>query len=113
MLVNSGQVLTERAKISPEMESLVVVPLACHSLSMRPLVVDGSGGIRLAVGRDSKCGSGAFVLDGQVSQELLPGERVEIMPAEHKFNLLTDPRTSFFELLRKKLGWAGQPNYRR
>ncbi len=97
--------------LMPEMDVLLVVPLACHTLSLRPLGIHAREGVEMVLREDSKAEAGRLVCDGQVSVDVERGDRVRIRPARKKFRLLHDPETNFFEVLREKLGWAGHPNY--
>ncbi len=97
--------------LMPEMDVLLVVPLACHTLSLRPLGIHAREGVEMVLREDSKAEAGGLVCDGQVSVDVERGDRVRIRPARKKFRLLHDPETNFFEVLREKLGWAGHPNY--
>ena len=98
--------------LMPEMEVLLVVPLACHTLSLRPLGIHAREGVEMVLREDSKAEAGRLVCDGQVSVDVERGDLVRIRPARKKFRLLHDPETNFFEVLREKLGWAGHPNYK-
>ncbi len=97
--------------LMPEMDVLLVVPLACHTLSLRPLGIHAREGVEMTLREDSKAEAGKLVCDGQVSVDVERGDTVRIRPARKKFRLLHDPRMNFFEVLRVKLGWAGHPNY--
>jgi len=50
-------------------------------------------------------------VDGQVNRELARGDRVEVRRAEDPLRLIQTGRHTFFETLRNKLDWRGQPRY--
>ena len=97
--------------LMPEMDVLLIVPLACHTLSLRPLGIHAREGVEMVLREDSKAEAGRLVCDGQVSVAVERGDMVRIRPARKKFRLLHDPSINFFDVLREKLGWAGHPNY--
>ena len=97
----------------PDMDSFIIVPLACHTLALRPLVIHADQGVELSIGRESRCGSATLVVDGQLSTEVENGELVTVEAAPEKLHLLVDPDFNFFQSLREKFGWTGQPRYRR
>ena len=97
--------------LSPVLDALVLTPLAPHALTVRPLVVPAAAGVRLAIEGSRRDGGGVFVADGQVRFDLGPDDRVSIQRSTVRFRLLTEPGRSFFEILRRKFGWAGSPKY--
>jgi len=95
--------------VEPEMEAFVVSPMCAHSVSNRPLVLGADQVIRLRVGGGSK--RPGLAVDGQVLQDLVQGDEVEIRRAPHPFHLAVPKGRRFFEVLRTRLHWAGQPPY--
>ena len=95
--------------VEPEMEAFVVSPMCAHSVSNRPLVLGADQVIRLRVGGGSK--RPGLAVDGQVLQDLCFGDDVEIRRSPHPFHLAVPKGRRFFEVLRTRLHWAGQPPY--
>ena len=95
--------------VEPEMEAFVVSPMCAHSVSNRPLVLGADQVIRLRVGGGSK--RPGLAVDGQVLQDLCQGDEVEIRRSPHPFHLAVPKGRRFFEVLRTRLHWAGQPPY--
>lgn len=95
--------------ITPDMEAFIITPICPHTLSNRPLVVSGDSRIEMEQISESK-GVGLTV-DGQVYFDVEVGDRVTVEKAENKL-LLIDMRTrTFYDVLREKLNWRGQPAY--
>ena len=63
----------------PEVEALLLVPLAAHALFARPLVVGPSSTLAVEVLADTE-GSGVVWCDGRRRIELPPGARIEVRP---------------------------------
>ncbi len=102
-LAASGPILT------PDMHAFVVCPICPHTLSNRPIVLSGQTEIKLRPKDYSE--QPALTVDGQIFIPLVKGDSVEIHQSDIPLKLIkTDDRT-FFETLRDKLGWRGQPNY--
>ncbi len=95
--------------LSPQMEALVLTPLAPHTLTLRPLVLPLGGGIELEVDETGSQEHGTFTADGQVHWSVEAGERLVLEPAEVRFRHLTQGPESFFAILREKFGWADTP----
>ena len=93
--------------LAPNVEALVLTPLASHALPLRPLVVRADQVIEL----DVVGGAGRLVLDGQEDFSIRRGDRVTVRPSAHRFRLLTPGPDDFFEILRTKFGWSGSPHY--
>ncbi len=95
--------------VTPDMEAFILTPICPHTLSNRPLVVSGDSTIELEQISDSK-GVGLTV-DGQVYFDVMTGDRVVIEKAEKKLQLIDIQARTFYDVLREKLNWRGQPTY--
>jgi len=95
--------------VEPEMEAFVVSPLCPHSIANRPLVLGAGQVIRLRVGGGSK--RPGLAVDGQVLDDLREGDVVEIAKSPYAFHLAMPVGRGFFDILHKRLGWAGLPPY--
>jgi NAD+ kinase len=95
--------------VEPGIEAFVVSPMCAHSVSNRPLVLGAGQVIRLRVGAGSK--RPGLAVDGQVLRDLTQGDEVEIRRSPHPFHLAVPKGRGFFEVLRTRLHWAGQPPY--
>jgi NAD+ kinase len=95
--------------VEPEMEAFVVSPMCAHSIANRPLVLGGAQVIRLRVLGGSK--RPGLAVDGQVLDDLRDGDVVEIARSPHRFHLALPKDRAFFDVLRTRLRWAGQPPY--
>ena len=96
--------------LTPGADSMIVTPIAPHSLTNRPLVLEGSTRLTFRATRESP--TLALVLDGQEIVPLDVGEAVWIERAPRPFPLAARRGRSFFELLRAKLHWGEEPAYR-
>jgi len=95
--------------VTPDMEAFAITPICPHTLSNRPLVVSGSSKIEMEQISESK-GVGLTV-DGQVYFEVKAGDRIVIEKAEKKLQLIDTQTRTFYDVLREKLNWRGQPAY--
>ncbi|MFK5955079.1 MAG: NAD(+)/NADH kinase [Planctomycetota bacterium] len=88
----------------PNLEALVVQPLAPHTLAMRPLVLRNDRHFTLHV-QDS----GQLTSDGYLEGKLEAGDRIKIGPSRRRLILAVDPQTRFYDRLRSKLHWGETP----
>lgn len=95
--------------VTPDMEAFAITPICPHTLSNRPLVVSGDSKIEMEQISESK-GVGLTV-DGQVYFDVKAGDRVVIEKAEKKLQLIDTQTRTFYDVLREKLNWRGQPAY--
>jgi NAD+ kinase len=91
--------------IHPKVDALAIVPICPHTLSDRPIVVDGGARIVVSLA-PGFAGSAQLTLDGQVGLEVAPGDNVAICRADHRLTLLHPPGHDYFEVLRDKLHWG-------
>jgi NAD+ kinase len=87
--------------VTPTVEALLVTPAAPHSAYNRGLVVSLADSVALEVLPDS--GKLAVEVDGVLSAEVMPGDRVEIRPRRGAAHVVRFGRTTFYERARRKL----------
>ena len=88
--------------LHPGIAGWVVVPIASHTLSNRPIVLPDTGVVRITVvaGRDA---SANFDMQGLAS--LLHGDQVRVQRSAHKVRFLHPRGWSYYATLRRKLRW--------
>mgnify|MGYP001318187890 CR=1 FL=1 len=91
--------------LHPGLNALALVPICPHTLSDRPLIVDGDHQIEIHIA-DSLDGNALFTSDGQVSRALDAGDSVVIARADHDLALIHPPGYDYFNILRNKLHWG-------
>jgi len=88
--------------VHPGIGGWVVVPIASHTLSNRPVVLPDLGEVRITIvaGRDASVN---FDMQGLAS--LLHGDQVRMRRSAHKVRFLHPRGWSYFATLRRKLRW--------
>ena len=95
--------------LHPEMEAFILIPICPYTLSDRPLVVPAHERIEIEV-EPSRRAEVILTLDGQRACELEPGDRVRYSMGREKCAIIRSDKRNFYEVLRSKLNWAGEPN---
>ncbi|WP_413285027.1 NAD(+) kinase [Vibrio sp. MA40-2] len=93
--------------LSPSLNAISIVPMFPHTLSSRPVVVDGNSRIKLVVSPDNR-GTQEISCDGQVSLPVSPGDEVHIFQSNNKLRLIHPEDYSYYHVLRNKLGWSSK-----
>lgn len=93
--------------LDSRMRSMVVTPMAPHSLTNRPIALPGDVTIGLEVLTWTE--EIAMVIDGQERVDLQVGDRILLSAASRGLCLLTTGKRSAFDVLRHKLGWGEGP----
>ncbi|NBD20114.1 NAD kinase [Aquabacterium fontiphilum] len=88
--------------LHPTLAGWVVVPIASHTLSNRPIVVADTGTITIEIvaGRDA-----SMNFDMQSLASLLHGDRVTVRRSQHKVTFLHPQGWNYYATLRRKLRW--------
>lgn len=88
--------------LHPSIGGWVMVPIAPHTLSNRPVVLPGHCEIALELvsGRDASAN-----FDMQTFTSLLHGDRIVVKRSEHALRLLHPVGWNYFDTLRRKLHW--------
>ena len=88
----------------PDLDALVLVPMFPHTLSARPIVVDGDTEIKVVI-RDCH----PYVsCDGQVHLNTAPGDIVRMRKKPDKLQLVHMKNHNFYAACRDKLGWSNR-----
>jgi NAD+ kinase len=91
--------------LHPGLDAITLVPICPHTLSNRPIVVDGSSQIEVVVD-DGEETSAQLTCDGQTSLSLRAGDRLFVHKKERPIRLLHPPGHDYYATLRTKLHWA-------
>jgi NAD+ kinase len=88
--------------LHPSTPGWVLVPIAPHTLSNRPIVLPDASEIAIQVvsGRDASAN-----FDMQSLASLLHGDRITVRRSQHRVRFLHPRGWTYFDTLRKKLHW--------
>jgi NAD+ kinase len=89
----------------PSMDAIVLVPLNPHTLSSRPIVVNGDSQIKLLIS-DEISTSLNVTCDGQMSDLVRAGEEIHIKKKSTRLKLIHPKDHNYYETCRTKLGWG-------
>lgn len=98
--------------LHPTLNAIVMVPICPHTLSNRPIVVDGDSDIVIRLNR-AHTKDVQITCDGQSTLPLMPGKSVRIRKAEHAVRLIHPQGYDYYSILRAKLGWGENPKKNR
>lgn len=92
--------------LAPELASLLLVPVAPHALTHRPIAIGDDASIAITVvnGRDA-----GVHCDGQGYFALAAGDRVLVERAAFRARFLYPEGHDYFATLREKLHWTATP----
>jgi len=94
--------------VYPTLNAITIVPICPHTMSNRPVVVDGDSEIDIVV-VDSDRDNVRVTCDGQIPFKLLPGQRLQVRKAPKPLRLIHPSQHDHFHILRAKLQWAEPP----
>lgn len=88
--------------LHPSIAGWILVPIAPHTLSNRPIVLADSGEITVEIvaGRDASAN-----FDMQSLASLLHGDRISVRKSAYQMRFLHPKGWSYFDTLRRKLHW--------
>lgn len=94
--------------LDPRLDAMVINPICPFTLSHRPIVVPGSETIDIEVEHQQRS-EVLMTVDGQLVFPLIEGDQVRISRSDSRAYLVSSPARSFYEVLRNKLKWSGEP----
>jgi len=92
--------------VDPVVAAILLVPVAPHAFTNRPIAVRDSVVIEIQLLRGKDAG---LHCDGQADFSLAEGDRVVIRRSEHRVRLLHPSDHDHFAMLRRKLHWSETP----
>ncbi|MCP4985213.1 MAG: NAD(+) kinase [Colwellia sp.] len=93
--------------LTPNLNALSLVPMFPHTLTSRPIVVDGNSEIKLILSNDNHENL-QVSCDGHVILSVMPGDEVVIKKSEYSIRLVHPLNHDYFNVLRNKLSWGNK-----
>ena len=91
--------------VHPSLDALLLVPICPHSLTNRPIIVDGNSCIEVVIGT-REVDHARLTYDGEIKYELAPGDRIRVKKKDKKIRLIHPAKHDQFHILREKLHWS-------
>ena len=91
----------------PRLDAIVIVPMYPHTLSSRPIVVDGNSELKVVVADDLPVYP-LISCDGQNHFTCAPGDTITVSKKPQKLRLIHPLEHNYYEACRTKLGWNGR-----
>ncbi len=92
--------------LHPNLPAIVLVPVAPHALSNRPIALSDDCEVELTLTRGRDAGAH---FDGQAHISLFDRDRIKVRRSQHKIRLLHPRGYDYFRMLREKLHWSSLP----
>jgi NAD+ kinase len=92
--------------LHPEVDALLLTPIAPHMLTNRPVVVPASSEIRVKPAVNGSNEQMFVTIDGQSGHALQPADEICITRAERPLKLIRASTRTYFDVLRQKLKWS-------
>jgi NAD+ kinase len=92
--------------VHPEVDALVVTPIAPHTLTYRPIVIPGSSEVRIKPSIEGGSDELYATFDGQHGVPLISGDEIVMRKSSHRIKLMRASSRSYFDVLRQKLKWG-------
>jgi NAD+ kinase len=94
--------------IAPSAEAFCITPIAPHTLTLRPLIINDNSIVRLELMNDQAVGR--LVGDGVVLGTIRHDDHVIIRKGAHSIKLIKRVDSTYYDLLREKLLWSADPS---
>jgi NAD+ kinase len=92
--------------LHPEVDALLLTPIAPHMLTNRPVVVPASSEIRVRPAVNGSNEEMFVTIDGQSGHALQSADEICITRAERPLKLIRASTRTYFDVLRQKLKWS-------
>lgn len=93
--------------LTPNLNALSLVPMFPHTLTSRPIVVDGNSEIKLVLANENYENL-QVSCDGHVILSVMPGDEVFIKKSPYTIRLIHPLDHDYFNVLRSKLSWGNK-----
>ncbi len=93
--------------LHPKLDAIALVPICPHTLTSRPIVIDGQSKIEIKVTPATET-SPQISCDGQIQMAVTPEDCIRIQKAQKPLQLLHPVDYDYYHILRTKLGWSSK-----
>ncbi|MEW6996725.1 NAD(+) kinase [Colwelliaceae bacterium BS250] len=93
--------------LTPTLNALSLVPMFPHTLSSRPIVVDGDSEIKIVAATNNH-EELQVSCDGHVILAVMPGDEIIIKKSKYTLRLVHPTDHDYFNVLRTKLSWGNK-----
>lgn len=91
--------------VEPDTDVILMTPICPHTLTNRPILLPPDSKIKIELPQPEN--EVALTIDGQIGITVRKGDVIELKRYSKYINLIKSSKSSFFQILRKKLGWGG------
>jgi NAD+ kinase len=91
--------------VQPNVDALIVTPIAPHTLTNRPIVIPATSAVRVQPNMDERDDVFA-TFDGQAGFQVQAGDEIMVCRGPTALRLIRPSTRSYFEVLRTKLKWG-------
>ncbi len=91
--------------VHPSLDSLLLVPICPHTLSNRPIIVNGDNRVEIIVGT-REVDHARLTCDGEIAFELAPGDCIVVERSDRCIHLIHPAGYDHYATLRAKLNWG-------
>src|SRR3954451_13610623 len=92
--------------LHPEVDALLLTPIAPHMLTNRPVVVPASSEVRVRPAVNGSNEDVFITIDGQSGHPLASDDEICVTRAERPLRLVRASTRTYFDVLRQKLKWS-------
>ncbi len=96
--------------LHPGLDAIVLVPMFPHTLSVRPIVLEGNQELRIIV-TPHNTSSPRLACDGQTYTSIPLGSQITIKKNAQQLHLVHPQDYDYYETLRSKLHWGQKLHY--
>ena len=92
--------------VHPDIDAIVLTPIAPHMLTNRPIVIPADGEVRIQPAAESSNEELFVTIDGQSGHSLEPEDEIIVERARQRLRLVRAVARTYFDVLREKLKWS-------
>jgi NAD+ kinase len=92
--------------LHPEVDALLLTPIAPHMLTNRPIVIPASSEVRVQPAMNGSNEEVFVTFDGQSGHALQSDDVIAVTRANHPLRLVRASTRTYFDVLRQKLKWS-------
>jgi NAD+ kinase len=96
--------------LHPKLDAMVIVPMFPHTLSMRPIVIEGNSRITIVITPNNSA-TPRLACDGQTFIKTPPASHITITKKTLALHLIHPIDYDYYESLRSKLHWGRKLEY--